>query len=162
MCSQIIAVMYLDKMNHYIKEKLKISKYIIYMDDGFLFSHDKNYLKYCHEAIIYFLKEYKLNVNIKKTRIDSIKNGVDFLGFKFYISNNKIIVKVRNDTKRRFKRKMKNLNKLYDNNLISDMEKDSIISSYIGHLSYGDCENLLFHNISRNVVDVGEEINIWD
>ena len=160
MCSQIIAVMYLDKMNHYIKEKLKISKYIIYMDDGFLFSHDKNYLKYCREAIIYFLKEYKLNVNIKKTRIDSIKNGVDFLGFKFYIINNKVIMKVRNNTKKRFKKKIRKANQLYENNIIDYKEYKMILDSYLGHLSYGNCNNLMFKNISirKEHVSLGENI----
>ena len=160
MCSQIIAVMYLDKMNHYIKEKLKISKYIIYMDDGFLFSHDKNYLKYCREAIIYFLKEYKLNVNIKKIRIDSIKNGVDFLGFKFYIINNKVIMKVRNNTKKRFKKKIRKANQLYENNIIDYKEYKMILDSYLGHLSYGNCNNLMFKNISirKEHVSLGENI----
>ena len=160
MCSQIIAVMYLDKMNHYIKEKLKISKYIIYMDDGFLFSHDKNYLKYCREAIIYFLKEYKLNVNIKKTRIDRIKNGVDFLGFKFYIINNKVIMKVRNNTKKRFKKKIRKANQLYENNIIDYKEYKMILDSYLGHLSYGNCNNLMFKNISirKEHVSLGENI----
>ena len=158
MCSQIIAVMYLDRLNHFIKEKLHIKYYVLYMDDGILFSHDKEYLRYCKDEIEKFLSEYRLQLNVKKTRIDSIKAGVDFLGFRFYICNNKITVKVRNDTKRRFKRKMKNINILYNNNLITDKEKESIINSYIGHLSYGDCDNLLFCNIPKNVVDVGEEI----
>ena len=162
MCSQIIAVMYLDKMNHYIKEKLKISKYIIYMDDGILFSHDKNYLKYCCEAIIEFLKEYKLNVNIKKTRIDSIKNGVDFLGFKFYIVNNRVIMKVRNNTKKKFKKKIRKANKLYENNIIDYKEYKMILDSYLGHLSYGNCNNLMFRNISsgKECVSLGENISL--
>ena len=37
---------------------------------------------------------------------------------------------------------------LYDINLISDKEKESIINSYIGNLSYGDCGDLIFKNIS--------------
>ena len=112
MCSQIIAVMYLDKLNHFIKEKLHIKKYVLYMDDGILFSSDKEYLKYCRKEIINFLKEFELEINDKKTRIDSIKNGVDFLGFKFYLKNNKVIMKVRYNTKKKFKNKMKKNNYL--------------------------------------------------
>lgn len=161
MCSQIIAVMYLDKLNHFIKEKLHVKYYILYMDDGILISHDKEYLKYCRSEIENFLKDYKLNLNVKKTRIDGMKNGIDFLGFKFYIHNNRIVVKVRNQTKKKFKRKMKTLDKLYDNGLISAEERLSVVNSYVGHLSYGDCGNLLFRNqILKEYVDLGEEVSI--
>ena len=95
MCSQIIAVMYLDKLNHFIKEKLKIKYYVLYMDDGVLIHQDKEYLKYCREEIDKFLSSIKLNFNVRKTCVDSIKNGLDFLGFRFYIVNNKIVLKVR-------------------------------------------------------------------
>ena len=68
MCFQIIAVMYLDKLNHFIKEKLHIKHYVLYMDDGVLIHQDKEYLKYCMEEISKYLKCLKLSLNIKKTR----------------------------------------------------------------------------------------------
>ena len=159
MCSQIIAVMYLDKLNHFIKEKLKIKKYILYMDDGVLFHHDKEYLKYCKEEIRKFLIGLKLELNDKKTRVDSIKNGLDFLGFKFYINKNKIILKVRNNTKKKFKKKMRKLNCLSKNNIISECERDIVFNSFYSHLSYGNCNNLL-NKVKINIeeIDIGENI----
>ena len=90
------------------------------MDDGLLIHEDKEYLKYCLIEIDKILKKYKLEFNIKKTRIDNIKNGIDFLEFRFYIINNKVIMKLRNNTKKRFKKKIK-----YNNNSLA---------SYIGYL----------------------------
>ena len=160
MCSQIIAVMYLDKLNHFIKEKLHIKHYVLYMDDGILFSHDKEYLKYCKEEIIKFLYNYKLSINEKKTRVDSIRNGIDFLGFKFYIKNNKIVLKVRNDTKKRFRRKMKKVNLLYLDNLIDYTEYKMVIDSYTGHLSYGNCNNLIRKfKVCKNI-ELGKDVKI--
>ena len=160
MCSQIIAVMYLDKLNHFIKEKLHIKHYVLYMDDGILFSHDKEYLKYCKEEIIKFLYNYKLSINEKKTRVDSIRNGIDFLGFKFYIKNNKIVLKVRNDTKKRFRRKMKKVNQLYLDNLIDYTEYKMVIDSYTGHLSYGKCNNLIHKfKVCKNI-ELGKDVKI--
>ena len=160
MCSQIIAVMYLDKLNHFIKEKLHIKHYVLYMDDGILFSHDKEYLKYCKEEIIKFLYNYKLSINEKKTRVDSIRNGIDFLGFKFYIKNNKIILKVRNDTKKRFRRKMKKVNQLYLDNLIDYTEYKMVFDSYTGHLSYGNCNNLIHKfKVCKNI-ELGKDVKI--
>ena len=78
-----------------------------------------------------------------KKRLDSIKNGVDFLGFRFIIKNNKLIVKVRTSTKKKFKMRMKKLNKLYLNNIIKYKELMHVKASYLGHLSYGDCSSLI-------------------
>ena len=130
------------------------------MDDGILISHDKEYLKYCLAEISKFLDIYKLKLNVKKTRIDSIKNGIDFLGFKFYIKNNKIIMKVRNETKKKFKKKMKKINRLFDEKIISYDERKNVIDSYLGHLSYGNCNNLLGKYISCKSVSLGEEVSI--
>ena len=152
MCSQIIAIMYLDKLNHFIKEKLHIKKYILYMDDGLLIHEDKNYLKYCYNEIEKYLKTLKLELNLKKSRIDSIKNGIDFLGFKFYIKNKRIIIKVINTTKKNFKKKLKKVNKLYFEKAISDLDRKCIIDSYKGHLSYGDCDNLIKSVIEKDIV----------
>ena len=160
MCSQIIAVMYLDKLNHFIKEQLHIKHYVLYMDDGILFSHDKEYLKYCKEEIIKFLYNYKLSINEKKTRVDSIRNGIDFLGFKFYIKNNRIVLKVRNDTKKRFRRKMKKVNQLYLDNLIDYTEYKMVFDSYTGHLSYGNCNNLIHKfKVCKNI-ELGKDVKI--
>lgn len=51
MSSQILAIYYLNEMDHYIKEKLKIKYYIRYMDDFILIHEDKEYLKYCLQQI---------------------------------------------------------------------------------------------------------------
>ncbi len=102
MTSQFLAIYYLNELDHFIKEKLNIKYYIRYMDDGILIHHDKKYLKYCLKEIEKIITKYKLELN-NKTRINHIKNGLDFLGFRFYCLNNKIVLKVRNNTKKRFK-----------------------------------------------------------
>lgn len=130
MTSQILAVTYLNELDHYIKEKLKIKYYIRYMDDGILLHNDKEYLKYCLKEIEKILNLYKLKLNPKKTKINNIKTGIDFLGFRFYIKNDKIILKLRNDCKKRFKKKMKKFD--YD-----------VYQSYIGHLKWGNCNALI-------------------
>ena len=80
------------------------------MDDFVIIHHDKQYLNYCLNEIKEKIeKEYNLKINPKKTRIDSIKNGIDFLGYKFYIKNNKVILKLKDQTKKKLKNKLKNV-----------------------------------------------------
>ncbi len=101
------------------------------------------YLKFCENEIKKFLVNLKLELNDNKTRVDSIKNALDFLCFKFYIQNNKILVKVRNNTKKKFKKKMKKLNYLVENNLITKKERDVVFNSFYSHRSCGNCGNLV-------------------
>jgi len=77
--SQILAVFYLNDLDHYIKEVLKIKCYVRFQDDFLLYHESKEYLKYCLEKIKEFLKKEKLSLN-KKTRIYSNKNNFVFLG----------------------------------------------------------------------------------
>ncbi len=90
--SQILGIYYLNDLDHYIKEKLKIKYYIRYMDDMVLFHKDKDYLKYCLDRIIIYLKKYDLELN-NKTIIT--KNSLCFLGYRFYNKNIKILSKNR-------------------------------------------------------------------
>ena len=113
------------------------------MDDGVLLSNNKDYLKCCLKEIIKILNKYKLSLNSKTCIINVSKNGIDFLGFRFYIKNNKVIMKTRTKIKRNFKRKMK----LIGSSKISRYKGMSIISSYKGHFKWGNCYNLIKNNI---------------
>lgn len=145
MTSQIIATFYLNELDYFIKEKLKIKYYIRYMDDGVLIHQDKEYLKYCLKEIEKIIVKYNLRLN-KKTRIYSSRDELEFLGFRFIIKN-KIYMKVKNQTKRRFKYKMKRIYKLYNNKSIIFDELRSVRDSYIGHLKHGNCGRLVIRNI---------------
>lgn len=149
MSSQVFALIYLNDLDHFIKEKLKICYYIRYMDDFILIHHDKEYLKECLKILEKKIKtEYKLMLN-EKTQIVNIKNGLDFLGFRFYIKNNKIIMKVRNHTKRRFKKKIKKMNDLVNKKQKEEKELTQIIASYRGHLSYGNTKKLTENTLKK-------------
>ena len=79
MTSQVLAIFYLNYLDHYVKEELKIKYYIRYQDDFLLFHSNKEYLKECLEKIEEFLKKEKLSLN-KKTRIYKNTNNFIFLG----------------------------------------------------------------------------------
>lgn len=79
MTSQILAIFYLNDLDHFIKEKLKIKYYVRYQDDFCLFHNSKEYLRYCLEEIKKFLKKEDLKLN-EKTRIYKNTNNYMFLG----------------------------------------------------------------------------------
>ena len=79
MTSQILAIFYLNDMDHFIKEELKIKYYVRYQDDFLLFHESKEYLKYCFEEIKKFVKKEKLELN-RKSRLYKCTNNFIFLG----------------------------------------------------------------------------------
>lgn len=109
MTSQILAIFYLNDMDHFIKETLKIKYYVRYQDDFLLFHPSKKYLKYCLSEINSFLEKEKLKLN-KKTRIYKNTNNFIFLG---RTSNGKYA------RYRTVKRKLKKRIYLYKNKHIS-------------------------------------------
>ena len=81
MTSQVLAIFYLNDMDHFIKETLKIPYFLRYQDDFLLFHPSKQYLKYCLEELKKLLNKEKLVLN-RKTRIYKSTNNFIFLGKK--------------------------------------------------------------------------------
>ena len=115
MSSQILAVFFLNKVDHFIKEKLGCKYYIRYMDDLVILGNDKEELKNIFESVSKYIESFDLNVN-KKSGIYSLSNSVNFLGYNFKVFNNKLIIRYRSDTIKRVYKRLKNL-KVYDNEM---------------------------------------------
>lgn len=115
MSSQILAVFFLNKVDHFVKEKLGCKYYIRYMDDLVILGNDKEELKNVFENVSKYIESFDLNVN-NKSGIYSLSNGVNFLGYNFRVFNNKLIIRYRSDTIKRVNKRLKNL-KVYDNEM---------------------------------------------
>ena len=115
MSSQILAVFFLNKVDHFIKEKLNCKYYIRYMDDLVILGNDKEELKNIFENVFKYIESFDLKVN-KKSGIYSLSNSVNFLGYNFKVFNNKLIIRYRSDTIKRVNKRLKNL-KVYDNEM---------------------------------------------
>ena len=120
MTSQILAIYFLNDLDHLIKEELKIKYYIRYQDDGCLYHKSKDYLNYCLKRIDHFLKDEKLFLN-NKTRIYKNTNNFIFLGRNKYGKYSKYRV---------IKRRIKNKYIMYRNKKIKLNNLMSTINSY--------------------------------
>ena len=149
--SQAFGLIYLYEFNHYLREKLRLKYVINYMDDFIILHHDKKYLQSCLVKIINILNnKYKLEVNLKKTKVDNIKNGIDFLGYRFLIKNDKLVLRLKKNTKKNFKKKIKRINTLYNNKVINKNDYKYLLSSYKGVLKWGSCMNLYFRWVDKD------------
>ncbi len=136
MTSQFLSIFYLYKLDHYIVNDLKLKYMVRYMDDYVIISRDKEYLKYSLNIIKDKLeKEYKLKINNKKTMILDSYHGFDFLGYRFRI-NNKIIINIKSDNKKRRNNNIKRLNYLYNNKLITYRRYFNSLNNYLNSYKY--------------------------
>lgn len=79
--SQLFAIFYLDELDKYIKEDLKIKCYIRYQDDMLLIHQDKEYLKSCLDKIRIKLDNIGMRLN-NKTKIYKSNENITFIGIK--------------------------------------------------------------------------------
>jgi hypothetical protein len=82
--SQFFANVLLDYLDKHIKHKLKVSKYIRYVDDFIILGKDVEYLKNIHKEIQPVLKVLGVSLNDSKTVLQPIKRGVSFVGQTVY------------------------------------------------------------------------------
>lgn len=129
--NQLMAVFYLNDLDHYIKEVLGLNYYIRYMDDMYILSSDKEYLKRCFSSIRNELRGIKLDIN-KKSGIYRLKEGISFLGYTYTDR----FIRYDNNTIKKINRKIKYL---YNDNF--DLFFRSI-SSYKGY--FIRCNTSLF------------------
>lgn len=94
--SQILALASANRLDHYVKEVLRIRGYGRYMDDGYLIHHDKAYLQKCLEEIKEVCNELGIVINEKKTQIVKLSHGFTWLKVKFFLLPTGRVVKKMN------------------------------------------------------------------
>ena len=140
---EALNLLYLDGLDHFVKEKLGIKYYGRYMDDFFLIHHDKAYLQECRKQIEAFVQARGLSLNAK-TNIFPLKHGVDFLGFHTYLTESGAVIrKVRRRSKNNMKRKLKKLAALHAAGRIDAKTVEQSYQSWRGHAEKGNSYHLI-------------------
>jgi len=137
--SQWFALYYLDSLDRIVKEKYRIKAYVRYMDDMVIIHRDREYLrKLLNELREYASEELKLDFN-SKTQIVPLTQGVEFLGFRFFLSDTgKVVRLLRTSAKQRFKQNLKRIDYEYSTGRLSPERLQNKIMSYVGHMGHGD------------------------
>lgn len=139
MTSQFLSIFYLYPLDHFIVHDLKVPYFIRYMDDFILIHHDKKHLQFVKEKVEQILKEeYKLEVNKKKTKIVSAKDGFSFLGYTYKVINNKTILKVNRKTSQKVIKSIKRKKYDFQKGYISYEQTFSSISTFKYSFKYGN------------------------
>lgn len=133
--SQFFANIYLNELDKFVKQTLKVKYYVRYADDFLFLSEDKKYLEHLLPTIQEFLKQ-KLDLELHPNKIffRKFSSGIDFLGyitFPYYVLP-------RTKTKHRLLKKIKLKISEYQAGKITNEELNQTIQSYLGYLSHAN------------------------
>lgn len=126
--SQICAVFFPNRLDHFIKENLRIKYYGRFNDDMYLIHHSKEFLKDCLNKIRRVCEELGITLHDKKTRIVRLTQGINFLKGRYILTSTGKILKLPNrDSTLRMRRKLKKFKGLCDSGF---MKPSDIRTSY--------------------------------
>ncbi len=131
--SQLLANVYMNVLDQFIKHKLKIQYYVRYADDFVILSTDKKYLESLIIPIQQFLSDrLKLTLHPDKIFLQTVASGIDYLGWKHF-SDHRL------------------LRKTTQNRLLKRVVKNPInetLQSYLGLLKHGNS-----HKVKRRLLN---------
>ncbi len=150
--SQFFANLYLNDFDHWVKEELRAGPYVRYVDDFCIFGDDKNRLNEIRSAVVDYLAGLRLSIHDGKSRIYTVKEGVEFLGFRHLPH----MTKVRKENVRRFKARMRRLQDEYSRGEVALSEIGASVTSWLSHASYADSYKLRAQMLPSFVFVIGE------
>ena len=134
--SQVFGLYYLNEVDRFIKEKLRVKIYSRYMDDFVLVHEDKAFLQKALVEITKLTDKLGLKFN-SKTQICPLKNGVTYLGFRYFFTpTGKLIKTVKKKTKRRLRWRARLLKKARIEGIIEPERVTQALAAFNGHLKH--------------------------
>lgn len=79
--AQVMGIIYLNRLDHYIKRVLKCKRYIRYVDDFVIIGESKERCHYLKTEIERFIKDH-LKLELSKWKIVPISKGINFVGYR--------------------------------------------------------------------------------
>jgi retron-type reverse transcriptase len=134
--SQLFANVYLDALDHHLKDDLGVKMYVRYMDDFVVIHQDRTYLRTLLADIDTFItKKLKLTLN-PKTQIFKSGAGechaVDFCGYRIWPG----FTKPRKRTVKCARKRFKKLSTLYREGKIDLSKLSASITSFLGYMRH--------------------------
>ncbi len=138
--SQFFANVYLNELDQYVKQNLRVKYYLRYVDDFVILHHDKIILEEYKQSISGYLENsLSLRLHPTKSRISSLFRGITFLGFRIFYWHKLL----RKSNVNKYLRRLEGYKELYKQDLLN---YDSIYNSFQGwqgYVGHGDTYKLI-------------------
>lgn len=156
--SQSLALTTANRLDHYIKEILRIHRYGRYMDDGYLIHPSKSHLQKCLKEITKICQELGITLNKKKTQIVKLSHGFTFMKVRFFLTQNgKVIKKINHYSVTRIRRKLKWMRRRLD---LEKLSLEDIQATWQSWKSYAS--NFNAYRTVQNMTKLYNQLFILD
>ena len=146
--SQFMANLYLNPMDHWIKQDLRAKAYLRYSDDLAIFSDDKEWLKQVEGQLEIFLaQQLRLKLHPVKTRIRQVKEGIGFLGFRIFPTHRRVL----RPSVLRFRRRCAK----FDQQQRSQQFRQNSVQSWLAHIDWADSYGLK-QRLAEQITEVAQ------
>jgi hypothetical protein len=155
--SQLFANIYLDALDHFVKEHLRVRHYLRYMDDFLLLAADRRQARARLEAVRTFLRErLRLELNRRRVVVAPVGEPCDLLG---YLHHGDGRVRVRRRSVRRLWRRLRALERRLAAGEIDPAMARASVASWFGLAKHADAFRLSRSIFMRRDVDnVGKRL----
>lgn len=132
--SQIMALVVPNELDHYIKDQKGVEHYIRYMDDGIIFSDDKEFLHRLYLEMKAVCDRLGLVFNDRKTRVVRVSRGFTFLKVRYRVTPTGRVVKhLTKSGTVRMRRKLKKYPRLVREGHMTLDDVYNSIQSWVAH-----------------------------
>jgi retron-type reverse transcriptase len=139
--SQFFANVYLDPLDHFVKDRLRMPAYVRYVDDFLVFSNDKRQLADVRKRIANFLVMLRLRLHPRKIVVFPVRDGIRFLGYRVFPTH-RLLAK---ENVWRFLRCVRRMQAAFRAGRMSFAEVRQRLMSWSGHAGQADTWRLRAH-----------------
>jgi len=145
--SQFFANIYLNQLDHFVKQSLGYRAYVRYMDDFVLFSDDPIELKQALEQIKQFVQQQlELRIKPKSVQINRVSLGIPYLGYRIFPK----LLRIRQENLKRCMKGIEKSEQAYIKGKISAEVLYQSTRSRMGFIGYARSTQLLQSIWGRN------------
>ena len=132
--SQFFANVYLDALDHFVKDDLGEKAYLRYCDDFVVFGRSRERLLELRERLRRHLQGVRLCLHERKSVVYRVKDGVPFLGFLVYPDHRRMLRK----SVVKARRRLRELAEAYADGDVGLADVRQRVMAWLGHANHGD------------------------
>lgn len=136
--SQFFGNVYLNDLDHFIKQELKIPAYLRYLDDMILLADSKSRMWDWYEQIEKFLAIERIGLHPNKKTLVPVAAGLDVLGYRVFPNTTRLS----RNSGYKFRRKLHRLAKAYKENRMKLHTIKLHVAGWLGHARQADTVGL--------------------
>ena len=136
--SQFWANVYLDPLDHFVKEDLRCRGYVRYCDDFILFADLPAQLREWRARVMECLAGLRLRLHAGRCHVVAAHHGIPFLGFRIFPDRRLLL----RQGVRRFRRRLRLLQQGFSAGAVSATRISQSVRSWVAHAVWGNTAGL--------------------